>query len=242
MRWAILLPLALMTAPLAAVESPRPGIVDPHIQSIFWDADEVVRLRGRFGFQTMVEFDASERIENVAIGDALGWQVTPNKRANKLFLKPIDRRAVTNMTVVTDRRTYNFALSVAPSGAVTPWVLRFIYPAPVVVMEIAQPKPAIDPNSFNRSYTMTGARDLLPAEVFDDGRLTYFSWAANLAAPAIFAVAPDGRETLVNYAVRDGRTVVQQTAGRFILRSGKAMATVTSTPGTGPVRIAGKSR
>ena len=234
--------LAFAAAPLAAVESPRPGIIDPHIQRALWDPDQVVRLKGRFGFQTMIEFDAGERIENVAIGDALGWQVTPNKRANKLFVKPIDRRAVTNMTVVTDRRTYSFALSVAPAGAVTPWVLRFVYPAPVVVAEVPLPKPAVDPSAFNRAYTIAGARDLMPSDVYDDGRLTYFAWAPNVAAPAIFAVAADGREGIVNYVVKDGMTVVQQTAGRFVLRSGKAMATVTSTPGSGPVRIAGKTR
>src|SRR6187402_147784 len=104
MRTVSVVSLLLLAAPALAAESPRPGIIDPHIQSTLWNPDEVVRLRGRFGFQTTIEFDPSERIENVAIGDALGWQVTPNKRANRLFVKPIDRRASTNMTDVTDRR------------------------------------------------------------------------------------------------------------------------------------------
>ena len=229
--------LAAAAAPASAAESPRPGLTDPHIQTTFWNPDQVIWLKGRFGFQTMIEFGDDERIENVAIGDALGWQVTPNKRANKLFVKPVAPRAVTNMTVVTDRRTYTFALLVGAPGKVTPWTLRFRYPDPVVVQAVVVPKPVIDIASFNHNYTVVGVRDLLPADVYDDGRQTYFTWPANVAAPAIFGVAADGREELVNYVIRDGATVVQQTAGRFILRSGKAAATVTSTPGSGPVRI-----
>ena len=46
-------------------------------------------------------------------------------------------------------------------------------------------------------------------------------------------------EALVSVLDEKGApTVVQQTSGRFVLRSGKAMATVTSTPGSGPVRRA----
>lgn len=226
-----LLPLLLFAAtPIAAAESPRPGVTDPHIQTVFYNPDQVVRLRGHFGYQTMIEFDEGERIENVAIGDALAWQVTPNKRANKLFIKPLDRKAATNMAVVTDRRRYTFALTLAPPSArdaAAPWVVRFTYPAPVVlVAEVEKPVPR-DPSTFHRNYTKAGAKELWPSEVYDDGRATYFSWPQNVALPAIFAVEPDGRESLVNSSVQGDTTVVQRTAGRFLLRSGKALATLT---------------
>ncbi len=41
----------------------------------------------------MIEFGHGERIENVAVGDSSAWQVTPNKRANLLFLKPLFGKA-----------------------------------------------------------------------------------------------------------------------------------------------------
>ena len=44
--------------------------------------------------------------------------------------------------------------------------------------------------------------------------------------PAIFAVAADGSESLVNYVVRGPYIVVEQVAGRFKLRDGKEVATV----------------
>lgn len=223
------LALALLAGAAQAAQTPVPGSVDPHIQTVLYDPDQVIRLRGHVGYQMMVEFEPGERIENVAIGDALGWQVTPNKRANRLFVKPVDRKTVTNMTVVTDRRQYTFALNTAAPGvsmAKAPWVVRFIYPAPPAVQVVVAPPPPPDP-VLNFSYQMKGAKQLLPVRVFDDGRETYFEWPQGTPAPAIFAVGPDRRESLVNYAVRDRYTVVQRLSGSFILRSGKAKATIT---------------
>ena len=39
-------------------------------------------------------------------------------------------------------------------------------------------------------------------------------------------IGPDGGESLVNYSVRDGYQVVEQTAPKFILRDGKAITMV----------------
>jgi hypothetical protein len=38
------------------------------------------------------------------------WQITPNRRASLLFVKPLPGAHRTNMTVVTDKRTYLFDL------------------------------------------------------------------------------------------------------------------------------------
>jgi type IV secretion system protein VirB9 len=218
--------LALLLSPLLVFAVPAPALAaDSRIQTVDYDPDRIVRLRGQFNIQTMIEFEPSERIENVAVGDALGWQVTPNKRANKLFVKPVSRGGVTNMTVVTDRRRYAFSLSVA---APAPWVLRFRYPAPVLAAVMPPPAPPpVDPSTLNRAYTMTGDAALFPAAVWDDGAQTYFQWPAGAALPAIFAVTGKKTETIVNFVVRGDTLVVQQVASRFMLRLGKASATVT---------------
>ncbi|MGH1557267.1 hypothetical protein ACRAWD_04455 [Caulobacter segnis] len=47
--------------------------MDPRIRTVAYDPDQVVRLTGYFGIQTMLEFAGDERIENVSIGgDAMG--------------------------------------------------------------------------------------------------------------------------------------------------------------------------
>lgn len=218
--------------PLAthAAVTPLPGYADPHIQSVAYDPDKVVLLRGVLGYQMMLEFSPDERLESVSIGDSLGWQVTPNRNANLLFLKPIERNAVTNMNVVTSQRRYTFELRVLPKGArtdIAPYVVRFDYPRVAMATPLPrQPDPP--PEERNRAYAITGSAQNTPVRIFDDGRMTYFAWAPQASVPAIFAVSADGRESLVNSGVRGPYTVVEQLAPRFVLRNGKQVATVTN--------------
>ena len=235
MKRLLLLLLLALASPAAAIDTPTPGLTDPRIRFIDYDPDQVVRLNGFFGYQTMLEFAQDERIEYVSIGDALGWQVTPNKKANLLFLKPIDRSATTNMTVVTDKRRYAFELVVAPDKlrqAELAYVVRFHYPqeGPVTVIDIAPPAPpeVIPAENWNFAYNVSGSKASAPERVFDDGKSTYFSWPTTSAIPGIFAIGPDGSESLVNYAVRGKYMVVDQLAPRFVLRNGKDTASVVN--------------
>ena len=222
-----LLPLAFLL--LIAARIPEPGPVDTHIQSVLYSPDEVIRLQGALGWQIMLEFGSDERIENVSIGDSTAWQVTPNKRARNLFLKPLKKNATTNMTVVTDRRRYAFSLETTPRRLNTPWVVRFDYPREVVEA-IEEPLPP-PPLPLNFAYRISGDTALLPARVWDDGLMTYFEFAADKSIPAIFAGGPGKDEALVNSLIRGRVIVVQQTGPRFTLRSGKQVATISA--GTG---------
>ena len=222
-----LLCLALLV--LTAARVPEPGMTDPHVQSVLYVADEVVLLQGAIGWQIMLEFGPDERIENVSIGDALAWQVTPNKKARNLFLKPLIKNAQTNMTVVTDRRRYAFSLETTPRLRTTPWVVRFAYPQEVI--EAIEEPPLPPPPVLNYGYALAGAAALLPARVWDDGLMTYFEFAADKSIPAIFAGGPGKDESLVNSLTRGRVIVVQQTGARFTLRTGKQVATVTAGAG-----------
>src|SRR4029078_10567575 len=59
---------------------------DPRLLSRLFHPQAVVRIDGRVNVETTIRFGEDELIENVAIGDSNGWQVTPNKRANLLFV------------------------------------------------------------------------------------------------------------------------------------------------------------
>lgn len=222
MKRALLLPLLL----LMAARMPEPGASDPHIQSVLYNPDEVVLLRGALGWQIMIEFGPDERIENVAIGDALAWQVTPNKRAHNLFLKPLIKNATTNMTVVTDERRYSFALETLPRLPTTPWVVRFDYPREVV--ETVEEPPVPPAPTLNFAYSIAGDPSLRPSRVWDDGLMTYFEFSDDKVLPAIFAGGPRNDESLINSSIRGRVIIVQQTSGRFTLRTGERFATVTA--------------
>lgn len=232
---ALLAAAALAAGQPVVAPAPPPGPAasappaDPRIRVVPYDPDRVTPLDLAFGFQTMLQFGPDERIENVSIGDGAAWQVTPNKSATLLFVKPIDIATRTNMTVVTDRRSYLFELNARPGpdggGAAgePPYVVRFSYPPEKVA---SGPPRLAPPERRNTAYAYTGSRRTLPSDVFDDGKFTYFRWPENVSTPALFVEAPDGSESLVDYSVRDGFQIVEQVAPRFVLRNGKDVTTI----------------
>jgi type IV secretion system protein VirB9 len=190
---------------------------------VTFEDDQVVLLRGHYGYQIMLELSQDEQIENVAIGDSLAWQVTPNRRADALFLKPLEPDADTNMVVVTNRRRYAFELTAAPGfGAQDADIfyrVRFEYPQ--TAAEAAALAAALAPLvATNVAYVAAGSEATMPASVFDDGRNTYFQFPADASLPAIFARDASGVETLVNFTMRGPVVVVQQLAPGFVLRNG----------------------
>lgn len=252
---AVVAAALLLAAPAFADTAPRPGSVDPRIRTVAFRANDVVAIDGRYGFLTMIEFAPDERIDNVAIGDSLAWQVVPSRSAHMLFLKPMEANAATNLAVVTDRRTYAFALSArAPSrgrtGAPTrDGVYRVIFRYPedeVRAAELAAARARTEamardraaaairaaettPAHWNMGYRTSGAAALKPKVVLDDGRFTYFQFPAHAESPALFAIEADGEETLVNYVVRGPYTIVERLAPAWRLRAGRSSARVVNT-------------
>jgi type IV secretion system protein VirB9 len=229
--------LALM---LAQATPALPG--DPRLITVPWRDNAVVRLIGHAGVEATVILANDEHIENVAIGDANAWQVTPNRRANMLFLKPLGPRARTNLTVVTDRRTYFFDLVAAP-GTHAIYGLRLAYPeepkkpvppapaAPLTTEEaaLAHGAPAaapVDPATLDTTFTLHGAKELLPARVFGDGQATYIAWPKGVLLPAILGRNDRGVEGPINYAMHDDMIVVEGTPDMIVLRTGKLVATI----------------
>lgn len=221
---AILAALCLASFSAAAAVEPTPGPGDPRLREVWYDPHQVVTVRAVLGYQLTIEFDPGERIENVAIGDSLGWQVVPSRKANLLFLKPMDKAPPTNMEVVTNLRRYAFELLVrSDSGnrrtSPVTYSLRFLYPAPETPMVTAM-APVLPPQDVNHAYSYQGSKANLPQRVFDDGEATYFQFAPGASVPAIFALESDKSEAVVNSHTRDGYTVVDRLAPGFILRSG----------------------
>lgn len=231
------LAISLTATPLAAQ--------DARLGRRLYDPDEVVRIDGRTGVQAAIVFGEDEHIENVAIGDANSWQVTPNKRANILFVKPLGERTRTNLTVVTDKRSYFFDL-VASAAARPLYALRFTYPTvpkPEPAQGGAAPDPSsaeaklvtgeqpIDPARLNFAWLLRGKRNLLPSRIYDDGGATYLSWPAGAPIPAIQVRNETGEEGPANFAVRGDVIVIDGVPELIVLRSGKNSAMLENTRG-----------
>lgn len=206
--------IVLMTVgPTQAGVTPRPGPGDPRIQSVIYDTEQVVSLKVALGFQLTLEFATDDRIQSVAVGNAALWQATPNKTADRLFIKPMQGAAETNLTVVTDARTYVFDLHPAMASATTPYLVRILPPAPVATMLATD-------EAQGALYAFRGARSLRPVTASDDGKTTTLVWSEATPLPAVYAIGPDGQERLINGAMREGALMIEGVAQQYVLRRG----------------------
>lgn len=236
---------------------------DDRLQTRVFDENAVVRIEGKVKVQTTIKFAPDEVIENVAIGDSIAWQVQPNKAQTILFVKPLDPVARTNMTVVTDKRTYLFDLVASPKSAAL-YVLQFRYPElekaaeearlaaaaeaeaqaaralaePAAVAAAADPYAVTDPADLNFAWSSAGSPGLVPTRTYDNGDAVFLVWPQGTAIPAILITNDDGEEGPVNFTVRGETVVVDGVPQRIILRSGRDAATLTNT---GPARPAARS-
>jgi type IV secretion system protein VirB9 len=225
---AALLASAQAHAQLASQPQPGPG--DPRIKEFLYDPDEVVAIHGQLGYELTIEFDPNERIENVSVGDSLSWQVTPNRKATLLFLKPMAKAKPTSMTVVTTGRIYSFLLTAfegkGPTDPNQMMRLRFLYPQPPPPPpEPVKPAAAAPrPEDFNFDYSISGQKQLGPIRVFDDGRSTYFQFDPKKDSPAVFVLGVDGKEEMAETRISGPYTIADRTSEMFVLRYGKSTA------------------
>jgi type IV secretion system protein VirB9 len=108
-----------------------PLATDRRIKTYVYNANEVYLLLIRSGFQSSVEFERGEEIKTLSLGDAYSWNITPV--GNRMFIKPLENDIRTNMTVITNKRTYQFDV-VSQNGdddnmnEDISYVVRFYYP------------------------------------------------------------------------------------------------------------------
>jgi type IV secretion system protein VirB9 len=250
---AVLALLLALAHPAGAVETPHAGATDPRIKTVDYDPQQVVRVVGAFRAATEIQFGDGETIRHVALGDTTGWDIVAEK--NILFAKPKAVRAPTNLIVTTATsdqsiRHYTFEL-VTRGGATsartpdTYFVVRFRYPqtdktlvaAAISAAEAALQRQvlqfklerAVLQGPRNLAYELQGSAAIAPSEVTDNGVFTVLRFPGTQAVPAIYAVAPDGAETLAAFDVRGEFVVIHQTAAQFRLRRGREALCVFNT-------------
>ena len=209
---------------------------DNRIRTQAYDPNEIVRILGKAGIQSTIEFADDERIENVAVGDSAAWQITPNRRASLLFVKPLSAHSRTNMTVVTDHRTYMFDLVAGDKSSTPVYALKFSYPhdkaaeaaAKPVQQAAATPPPAVQATmiaeKLHFDWNTKGNGKLLPSRVFDDGASLYLAWTKDTPLPAILTQSEDRKEGPVNYRLSGEYIVISPIPQNLVLRYGKRTA------------------
>lgn len=246
----------ILTAALAMIllsgaiaeTTPEPGAADPRVRVVTYSPKNVVRLNTFFGVSTHIKFSESEQIKDVAVGDDLAWKVIP--RGNNLFIKPTAKEGDTNITVITNRRTYHFVVVVLTEKNQKAWAnreliysLSFRYPDEEDANSNARARAEAEKarredvknrltrapsrNGHNMDYWVAGHQEVSPSGAYDDGRFTYLIFNNNSAMPAVYETDETGKESLVNTHVTSGNTIViHRLAEKITLRKGDFVASV----------------
>ena len=230
--------IALTSSPTMALEAGVAGYADPRIKTYVFDPAQVFRITAHFGFVTTIQFGEDEIVDSVQLGDSVSWQVDRLKRGDMLSVVPIERAsAFTNMLVTTNKRVYSFDMTAraAPYGiedASLTFLYRFDFPKTWAEFEAERKiaatairslddveSKASSEAAINRRYRASGPDHLKPTAMIDDGEKTYLKFGAGTPMPAVFAVANDRTETVMNHStLPDGTLVVHGVRARLTLR------------------------
>lgn len=216
-----------------AMKEPKSLAIDRRLGVIVYSPFDVHKYTGYYGYQSSIIFSEDETIETMSMGDSTAWQMVPN--GNRLFLKPIDPDATTNMTLITNKRIYYFELHAREARDIHEeglmFAVRFLYPDDpdsAVGMQGATTSQTIgEPDLTNKSlynfeYTISGPNSIAPIKIFDDGKFTYFEFRDKTSElPAIFYSDKQGNEGLINFRIVGRYVVVESIRERFTIRYGR---------------------
>lgn len=218
-----------------ALISPVPLATDARIKTIMYSPNEVIKFTGYYRYESNIRFADDEQIGTISLGDSVAWQINPV--GNRLFIKPIEQDATTNMTVITNKHTYFFELHASDAKDIEDknldFELRIIYPSDEVSGYTGNSLDQVpdlthgDLSKYNFRYTISGSQDISPIRIFDDGEFTYFQFNdVNAEIPAFFIVDSQGNESVINYRTRGPYIVVERVAARYTLRHGNSVVCV----------------
>lgn len=236
----IILLAQLGGAPIHAMAAEsKPITTDSRIKTYVYNENEVFQVTVHFGYQSYIQFGDNEKIENYSLGNNTPWKISTVR--NKLFLTPIDGYAHTNMTVITNLRSYQFDLeSKTPSEEEDnnlTYIVRFYYPDDSFDrVKLSGPKdqytsvevPLSAEKSYNFSYSFVGPDQFAPIKIFDDGVATYFELQNfnTLPPPSIAIVNFNGSEIPISGRQHSKYVVVDRIAGQFAIRYGQTLICV----------------
>lgn len=216
-------------AELAAL--PLPG--DARLVQFDLDQDNTYLVLGKPRAVTHIEFPEGEAILTVAAGDTTNWEFTPSANRRHLFIKPRLEGLDTSLSVITEKRNFQFVLRSATHGEV--WHQRVSWRLPQTLF-IDSPSPqggagpipvaaaggGIRPEELRFGYTVSGEAPFRPTTVFDNGKTTWLRMPVGLTElPVVLGIDEAGEHVLVNYLAKGDYLLVQQVMDEYVLKLGR---------------------
>ncbi len=224
--------LLLITCPLTAysLTVPKSSGVDARIRFVIYNPQQVVQLNSVAGVATHIVVQEGEEYITHAFGASQAWSFF--HEGNHYFIKPQDQDADTNLTLVTNLRTYYFRLNYSPNhNTEAMYGVNFRYLDTQNKQNFERSKKMAIERGFmgqrgdyNLSYSMSGDKDIAPVNAWDNHEFTYFKFSGNQDVPGVYLVDSDGQESIVNRnvtGIANNIIVVHKVNAKWVLRLGK---------------------
>jgi type IV secretion system protein VirB9 len=207
---------------------PMRGLADSRVRTATYDGNQVYRLHGYVGYQIDLQFEPGETFVGLGAGDIDGLSFV--SQDNHLFIKPKAAKVNTNLTVLTNRRPYQFDyIATAPRSASEDsdmiFAVRFTYPPARRDVVADGVNRMLEQNQRNHvhniDYWYCGSSAVKPIAASDDGIHTRLRFGAKSEQPAIFVENDDGSESLLNFSMEGDDVVVHRVVRELVVRRGR---------------------
>ena len=242
--WSLIALSGVIASPAYAVlpATALPG--DSRLVQFEYDADNTFMVLTKPKAVTHMEFGPDEKIVTVAAGDTKNWEVNPTANRRHLFVKPTFEGMETSLTVITDKRSYQFVLRSTGPGA--KWYQRVTWRyGQTMLMDLKAEEEAqhvasrraaaieeeqsvttlvsgVRPQDLRFDYEVTGEAPFRPVSVFDDGKFTWIRMPDRLnELPALFAALDGDELSIVNYVIKGDYILAQRLMDTGVLRLGR---------------------
>ena len=254
MLLSLMLPAAFLTffeCDALALEKTQVSSLDRRIQHTEYKEGQVYPVNAVNGVITTIIFSPGEKVLDYGSGYSTAWEFMA--RENHFFLKPKAFNGTTNLVVVTNKHTYFFDVRLVGNRPSATYSLAFSYPAEdaakaqeearkkvidSLLDEKTTPEAAAESKAINKSYTENFgsselSREIAPLEVYDDGLFTYLKFDRQTDFPAVYRVAENNVETLLNSHVKGDWLVIHGVYKELRLRAGFAVVGIYNEAFTG---------
>lgn len=247
--------IALSPALAFSEITPNPGAFDPHVRVVNYNPMQVVRVNTFYGVATHIQFEDGEDVTNGITGAPVNWEI--KNFGNHLSVRPIKDHADTNLTVTSNKRTYNFLLIVVdnvdvndPKGFANPnifYSLFFKYPDVEEQKRLEKEREAEElakkehdkqeiekrfdqalSHVYNEDYWGNGDNEIFPTAAHDDGNFVWLEFGNNGDTPNVYEVDKEGKESIVNSHMEGNNVVIERMARKYVLRRGNLVAGIVN--------------
>lgn len=216
---------------------PIPAPHENRIIKFTYSPDVIYQIRTTPALHTHIRLGDDEGLkENPVLGDSGQWRVSGGP--THLYVKPLREDLATSMTIVTNKRTYEFQLISGKKGSSVYQNVSFDYPDREQETRLQQEAQAAavnaesnrlnaqivsqtaDPTSYDWGYDIIGDAPFKPVAVYSDDKFTYLRMPGSQVAPAVFLIDENNKPALVDFKPRGSYLVVQRLVHGLLLKVG----------------------